>query len=50
MSDLLWGLRMAWSIYTCCRCGQNFTRWPVLVAVLRQRGIVCPDHREKEEQ
>lgn len=32
-------------VYTCCRCGVRFTRWPRLARVLRDVGVACSEHR-----
>jgi len=34
-----------WRIYTCCRCGTRFTRWPHLAWLLPSAGIRCSEHR-----
>ncbi|MEU9615916.1 hypothetical protein AB0D56_30805 [Streptomyces sp. NPDC048209] len=38
-----------WRVYTCCRCGTQFTRWPHLVFVLPNAGIRCSEHRAPKE-
>ncbi|NRQ36007.1 hypothetical protein HII36_29860 [Nonomuraea sp. NN258] len=36
-----------WRVYTCCKCGTRFTRWPVLARFLRDAGVQCSFHRER---
>jgi len=38
----------SWWIYTCCRCGVRFTRWPRLAWLLPNAGIRCTEHRTEE--
>jgi hypothetical protein len=39
-------LRSLW-IYTCCMCGEQFTRWPVLWVFLPRATIRCVEHNPK---
>lgn len=34
----------SWTVYTCCRCGIRFSRWPRLWRFLRDAGVACTDH------
>lgn len=36
-----------WQVYTCCRCGELFTRWPLLAPLLPKAGVVCTDRHEE---
>lgn len=38
----------SWRVYTCCRCGTRFTRWPILAFALPHAGIRCSEHTPKE--
>jgi ribosomal protein L37AE/L43A len=33
-------------VYTCCRCGVRFTRWPRLAWLMRDVGVQCSVHRD----
>jgi hypothetical protein len=34
----------SWKVYTCCRCGTLFTRWPRLARLLPKAGVRCSEH------
>lgn len=34
----------SWRVYTCCRCGTRFTRWPRLARLLVDAGVSCGEH------
>lgn len=36
-------------VYTCCRCGTRFTRWPRLARLLSDAGICCGEHATVRE-
>jgi hypothetical protein len=33
----------SWRVYTCCRCGTRFTRWPRLARLLPEAGVRCSE-------
>lgn len=33
-----------WRVYTCCRCGSRFARWPHLARLLSDAGAACGEH------
>ncbi|PRX91930.1 hypothetical protein [Allonocardiopsis opalescens] len=35
-------------VYTCCRCGTRFARWPRLARVLIWSPLLCGEHTEVE--
>ncbi|MFJ3283332.1 hypothetical protein [Streptomyces halstedii] len=37
----------SYRVYTCCRCGTRFTRWPILAFMLPRVGIRCTEHAPK---
>lgn len=39
------GRPTSWWVYTCCRCGAKFTRWPRLSRLLPKAGVRCSEHR-----
>lgn len=39
-----------WRVYTCCRCGARFARWPWLAPVLNNAGVRCSEHRTSPER
>ncbi|MEU8740536.1 hypothetical protein AB0K62_13535 [Streptomyces halstedii] len=38
----------SYRVYTCCRCGTRFTRWPILAFMLPRVGIRRTEHTTKE--
>lgn len=34
-----------WWVYTYCRCGTRFTRWPHIAWLLPEAGVRCSEHR-----
>ncbi len=38
----------SWAVYTCCRCGTRFARWPSLWRLLRDAGVACRYHDSVE--
>jgi len=36
-----------WRVVSCCRCGCEFTRFPLLSRILPYAGIVCPEHHPR---